>query len=66
VKSKINLKYVTTISVRYVESIYRLKLHRTETKIKDIQTPEIDKFTSSLLSGKSENANIYSKRDLRV
>jgi hypothetical protein len=33
------------------------KSYRTHMKIRCIQTSEIDKFTSSLLSGKSENVN---------
>ena len=36
-----------------VDIIYRLNLNRTQIKIKFNQTPETDKFTSSLLSGKS-------------
>ena len=56
-----HIKNVVNISLQYpcvmltVHTNY--KLYRTHMKIRCIQTSETDKFTSSFLSGKFENAN---------
>jgi len=55
------VKYVVNISLQYPCVVLTVhtgyKLYRTHMKIRCIRMSEIDKFTSSLLSGKSENAN---------